>query len=267
MLDKELFLCSNYEKPFHNMKLKLLDKSIKIIDLMCENPQGMSLGELNAGLGFPKSTIHHILNTFLPHNYVAQDPESKKYCLGPRFLTLSKVLLDNIDVKKIARKHLSRLHEKCNETVHLAILMNGQVVYIDKIEKPARLSLATYIGFSTDAHAAAGGKVLLCELPPEEISNIYQDRPLKTYGKKTIVNFHKLKTELNKIKKQGYAIDDEEYYEGVRCVAAPIRAGGKIVAAVSITGPAFAITMQRLKDELRELVVKTAEEISSEMQW
>ncbi len=153
------------------------------------------------------------------------------------------------------------------EAVHLAVLRNGKVVYIDKIDKPDGLSLVTYVGFYTDPHAAAGGKVLLSELPMNKIMEIYQGKSLKKYGKNTITSLDKLLNELKKIKKDGYAIDDEEYYEGVRCVAAPIRAGGQVVAAVSITGSIFTMTMERINNKLKKLVIKTAEKISSEMRW
>jgi len=249
------------------MKLSSLNKSLQVLDLMSKYPKGLSLSDLTAELDFPKSTIHHILSTFLPYEYVAQDPETKKYSLGFRFLSIAKVILDNIDVRKIANPHLRRLHEECGEAVHLAILRNGKVVYIDKFDRLGGLTLATYIGFSTDPHAAAGGKVLLSELPPQRIKQIYRDKPLKVYGKKTIADFDRLMNELRKIESQGYAIDDEEYYEGVRCVAAPVRAGGQIVAAISITGSTFTLTMDRIHHQLKGLVMRTADGISSELRW
>lgn len=249
------------------MKLTSLDKSLQVMDLLSKNPQGLSLLELSAVLDFPKSTIHHILDTLLPYDYVAKDPETRKYSLGFKFLEIGRRILDNIDIRRIARKYLRELHDECNETVHLAILRNGRVIYIDKIDTPGGLSLATYIGFTTDPHAAAGGKVLLSELSSKEIVNIYQDKPLRVYGKNTITDLDQLLEELRRVGNQGYAIDDEEYYEGVRCVAAPIRAGGEIVAALSITGSIFTMTMERIHGELKGLVMKKAEEISSQMRW
>ena len=252
------------------MKLNSLDKSLQIVELLSKHPRGLSLSELTAKSGFPKSTIHHILSTFLPHEYIAQDPETKKYSLGFKFLNISKSILDSIDIRKIAHDHLLELHEKCGETVHLAILRNGKVVYIDKIDKtdnPGGLSLATYVGFYTDPHAAAGGKVILSELPMKKIMEIYQRASLKKYGKNTITRLDKLLNELKQIRKDGYAIDDEEYYEGVRCVAAPIKAGGQVMGSVSITGSIFTMTMERINGKLKKLVMKTAEMISSEMRW
>ncbi len=247
------------------MKLSSVNKSLQVLDLLNKKPKGLSLSELAGKLGYPQSTIHHILSTLLPYDYVAQDPDSKKYSLGFKFLSMSKVILDNIDVRKVAYNYLRSLNEKSGETTHLAILRNGKAVYIDKIDKTDGLTLVTHIVFSPDPHATAVGKVLLSELRIQEIIKNYQNRPLKAYTQKTITNLDKLLGELKKIKKQGYAIDAGEYTDGVNCVAAPIRVKGQSVAAISITGSTFTMTMERVNNKLKDLIIKTAEKISSEM--
>ena len=251
------------------MKLSSLDKSLQVIEQLSRTPRGLSLSELTQILGYPKSTIHHMLSTFLPYDYVSQDPETRKYRLGFRFLSISNIILDNMDIRKIAHEHLRELHQKCNEAVHLYVLRNGYLVCLDKIQTPGvgGLSLDTYIGFRTDPHAAASGKVILSELPHNQIKELYKDRPLKVYGKNTITTFAQLFEQLENIKKQGYAIDNEEYYEGARCIAAPVRAGGCIEAAISVTGSIFTMTMDRITRELSVLVTSTAKAISSEMRW
>jgi IclR family transcriptional regulator, KDG regulon repressor len=249
------------------LKISSLDKALQIIEVLSKNPQGLSLLELNQKLGFPKSTIHHILSTFIPYDYVSQDPAGKKYGLGFRFLGIGRTIIDNLDIRKTAHDSLRKLHRLCHEAVHLSILRNGLVTYVDMIQKEGGLSLATYIGFTTDPHAAAGGKILLSGLSDEAIRDLYQNRSLKRYGKNTITQFSRLLKEIHNIRSQGYAVDDEEYYEGVRCVAAPVRAGGKIAAALSVTGSIFTITMERIQKELVPLVKKTAEEISATLQW
>ena len=249
------------------MKLSSLDKALQVIELLSKNPQGLSLLELNQHLGFPKSTIHHILSTFIPYDYVTQEPEGKKYGLGLKFLGISRTIIDNLDIRKKAHPFLRKLHRECHEAVHLSVLRNGLVTYIDKVQKEGGLSLATYVGFTTDPHAAAGGKILLSELSDKEVKEIYRQRSLKSYGKNTITSLSRLLDEIKKVRHQGFAIDDEEYYEGVRCVAAPIRAGGKIVAALSVTGSIFTITRERIQKELIPSVKRTAEEISANLRW
>jgi len=249
------------------LKISSLDKALQIIELLSKNPQGLSLLELNQKLGFPKSSIHHILSTFIPYDFVSQDPAGKKYALGFRFLGIGRIIIDNLDIRKTAHDSLRKLHRDCHEAVHLSILRNGLVTYVDMIQKEGGLSLATYIGFTTDPHAAAGGKILLSGLSDAEVKELCQKRPLKKYGKNTITRFSRLLKEIKEIRQQGYAIDDEEYYEGVRCVAAPVRAGGRMIAALSVTGSIFTITMERIQRELIPLVKKTAEGISADLQW
>ena len=249
------------------MKLGSLDKTLQIIELLNQHPRGLSLSEISQFLSFPPSTIHHILSTLKGYDYVAQHPDTKKYSLGFRFLAISTTILNSMDVRNVAYPQLRSLHRNSGEAVHLSILRNGQVTYIDKIQADTGLSLATYIGFSTDPHAAAGGKVLLSDLSPDEVKAIYQTRPLKQYGKNTITNMGQLLQELVTVREQGYAFDNEEYYEGVRCVAAPVKAGKKIVAAISITGSVFSMTMERIQSELIDLVKSTAQTISTELVW
>jgi IclR family KDG regulon transcriptional repressor len=249
------------------MKISSLHKSLNIIDLLSKNPRGLNLSTISETLRVPASTVHHILSTFLSHGYVSKDPETRKYSLGFKFVSISKGILENVDVRKIAHDHLTRLHEKCRESVFLAVLREGRIAYIDRVNYLSGLSLATNVGFTTEAHATAGGKVLLSGLTREEVERMYGNRPLRRYGKNTVATLHELFRELEQVKARGYAVDDEEYYEGVRCVGAPVRAGERIVAALSITGSIFSMSMDRINEELIGLAVTTAEKISSEMKW
>jgi len=249
------------------MKINSIDRAVKVIEMLSEHPRGLKLTELSTRLGINPSSAHHLLNTLLPYDYIAQDPDTKKYLLGFRFLEISRRIMDNMDIRKVARQYLEALRRETREAVHLVVLRGNKVVYLDKIDNPGGLSLATYIGFATDPHAAAGGKVLLAGLPTNTVQEIYQNRMLKNYGKKTITNLSLLLEELETVRTRGYAIDDEEYYEGVRCIAAPIRSGGRVVAAISVTGSIFAITMERIERELKDQVKKTADQISAEIRW
>jgi len=249
------------------MKINSIDRAVKVIEMLSEHPRGLKLTELSSRLDINPSSAHHLLNTLLPYDYIAQDPDTKKYLLGFRFLEISRRIMDNMDIRKVARQYLEALRRETREAVHLVVLRGNKVVYIDKIDNPGGLSLATYIGFATDPHAAAGGKVLLAGLPANTVKEIYQNRMLKNYGKKTITNLPMLLEELETVRTRGYAIDDEEYYEGVRCIAAPVRSGGRVVASISVTGSIFTITMERIERELKDQVKKTADQISTDMRW
>ena len=251
------------------MQLSSIQKCFRIIDFMSKKSQPLSLAELSRGLGFPKSTTHHILDTLISEGYFYKESETRKYSLGYKFLEISRGILDNIDIRSIAHKYLRMLQEDCKETIHLTILrkVEVKVIFIDKISASDGLSLVTYIGLTSDPHCHAGGKALLSQFPPSEIMDIYKDRPFKSYTQNTITSISKLLEELEEIRKRGYAIDNEEYLTGVRCVAAPISIGGKAVAAVSITGSIFTMTLERINRELSSLVMATAKKISSQMRW
>jgi DNA-binding IclR family transcriptional regulator len=249
------------------MILGSVDKSLAIIELLSQTPQGLKLTEIGDALGLPQSTAHHILDTLRQRDYVRQDTDTKRYFLGFRFLEISRRILGGLDIRGIARDNLVRINQACGLAVHLAVLNGKKVVYIDKLDAREGLSLATYVGFATDPHAAAGGKVLLAGLPEAEVREMYQDGVLKRYGSRTITDLAALLVELRAIRQAGYAVDDEEYYEGVRCVAAPIRAGDRIAASLSVTGSLFALTAEKAHGEYRDMVMSAASEISAKLAW
>ena len=249
------------------MKINSIERCLKVIDALSNHPAGLKLTQISEYLDLHPSWVHHMVSTLLPHDYITQDPDTKKYSLGFRFLEISRKILDNLDIRKVAHRHLEVLRQEIREAVHLAMLRDDKVVYIDKLDTPSGLSLATYVGFATDPHAAAGGKVLLAGLKDDEVKGIYKNKSLKAYNKNTITRLPALMAELDRIRKQGYAIDNEEYYEGVRCVAAPVRSGGQVVASISITGSIFTMTQGRIEKELAAKVVKAADSVSAELKW
>lgn len=249
------------------MKIGSIEKGLAIVEMLKDAPKGLSLTEISDQLGFPRSTCHHILSTYLSHDYVHQNAENKKYSLGYKFLEISRHILNGIDVRKMAHDDIRQLQRDCEEAVHLVILSKGQVVYIDKVDKPGGLSLATYIGYSVEPHATAGGKILLSKLSDNEIRQMYQNRPLKPFTKNTIVTIDKLIEEVEKVRIEGYALDNEELYEGIKCLAAPVLAGGSIVAALSVSGSIFTMTQKRLNSDIIGMVMKTAATISAKMRW
>jgi len=249
------------------MKINSIERCLKVIDILSDHPAGLKLTEISGHLNLHPSSVHHMVSTLLPHDYITQDPDTKKYSLGFRFLEISRKILNSLDIRKVAHRHLEILRQKCQEAVHLAMLRDSKVVYIDKLDTLSGLSLATYVGFATDPHAASGGKVLLAGLKDEAVKTIYKNKSLKAYTKNTITRLPALMAELARIRKQGYAVDNEEYYEGVRCVAAPVRSGGEVVASISVTGSIFTITRERIEKELAATVVKAADSVSAELYW
>ncbi|MCB2191277.1 MAG: IclR family transcriptional regulator [Deltaproteobacteria bacterium] len=249
------------------MKISSIEKGLLIIELLKDNSKGLSVSEISKQLGFPVSTVHHILSTFRSHQYVTQDPNTKIYSLGYKFLDISRKVLKNIDVRQIAHEDLLDLNIASGEATNLVVLNDYKVVYVDKIDKEGGLSIATHIGYTVEPYATAVGKVLLTKYSNEEIRKIFSGKTFKAYTDKTVSSVDQLIKEVDKARTNGYGFDDEEFHRGIRCISAPVRAGGQVIAAISVTGSIFHMPDNRLNRDLIGMVIKTADKISSKMHW
>jgi IclR family acetate operon transcriptional repressor len=182
---------------------------------------------------------------------------------------LGQLLLSQLDHRKEAEPFLRDLAEKTKETVHMAFLDRDEIVYIDKVEidhNPSGLRMASRVGLRNPAHSCAMGKVLLSYLPEEEVDRVIEEKGLVKRTEHTITDPHQLKKQLNLVRTQGYAVDDEENEMGIRCVAAPLyNEIGKVVAAISISAPAFRVTKKVIQESLKKEVTETAMKISQRL--
>ncbi len=249
------------------MKISSLQKALVVLDTLSDNQAtGLSISALSKLTGYSSSSVHHMVSTLKDEGYVIQNHDTKKYYLGYKFLTHSRNVLDNMDLRHVASEAIRKLNEKTGEAVFLSILRGNRVLYLDKIHaNPGRIPLATDIGFTSEPHASSAGKVLLCELPREHILKIYPEEELTVFGPHTISSRTELFRQLEHIRKCGYAVDDEEYYQGIRCVAAPVRIDGVIKASVNMTGSVFTMSLDTIATTLVPLVKETADRISARL--
>jgi len=249
--------------------VQAIERGCRILDHLSEGKQSYSIQNLSLDLNLPKPTIHRILSTLRQFGLVAQDEISKEYHLGFRLVELGYTVLDQIDLRKIAEPFLTKLANRAEETVHLVILDQGEIVYLDKVEKisdPKSLRMVSRIGMRNYAHSCAVGKVLLAFLSDSERDEIIAQKGLPRMTKNTIVNLGQLKKHLADVRAQGYAIDDEENEEGIRCIAAPVMSDrGNVIAAISISGPTVRMTEKRIHHKLKAGVMKTALDISKKL--
>lgn len=198
-----------------------------------------------------------------------QDPGSKDYFLGFRLVELGQAVLNRIDFRKEAEPFLNNLADNVQETVHLAQLDDGKIVYLDKVEKidvPSGLRMASRIGARNYAHSSALGKVLLAFAAESKLEEIFKQKGLPKLTENTIANLNQLQAHLSQVQYKGYAVDDEENEKGIRCVAAPVKDyTGEVIAAISISGPTVRMTMERIDRELTPRVVSTADKISQKL--
>ncbi|MCL4515751.1 MAG: IclR family transcriptional regulator [Firmicutes bacterium] len=224
-------------------------RAMALIETMAGEGPECSLGDLAQRLNLHVSTVHRLLTTLMSLGYVEQNPQDSRYRLGLKMVELGTMVLGQIELRREAAPYLKALSEKTGETANLIVLEQGEVVYIEKAESPASLRFFNRIGKRAPAHCTGGGKALLANLPAAQVQGIIAEKGLPSLTSQTIVEEKVLWKELTGIKEAGYALDNEECEEGVRCVAAPVfNHMGVPVAAVSISGPTFRFSPAKMEE-------------------
>ncbi len=224
--------------------------------------QGLSVQELEKEIELHRSSIYRYLSVLKESGYVKR--ENGRYQLGFKVLELAFLLLDRLDIRKIAHPYLIELSEITQATVHLCQLDGAEVVYLDKVETSRSLPLYSRIGGRAPAYCTGVGKALLAFLPPKRLERVLGQITFKHYTDRTITDKERLLRELAETKRRGYALDKEEHEEGIQCVAAPIFGfTGEPIASISVTDIARKIVGK--EKELAAEVVRIAKGISHAM--
>lgn len=245
--------------------VKSVDKALLLLEVVSEYPDGIAITELANEVGMYKSTVHRLLGTMMRRGYIEQDPVSGKYKLGYTVLDLGMKLLSSIDLRREAMPALQELALASGEVVHLALLDRGSVVYVEKVESPNTIRMHSRVGTRVPVHATGLGKAILAFLPKREVQDIVRRYGLPRLTPHTITDPDAFWASLEETRSTGFAFDVEEHQEGVCCVAAPIFAhDGRVMAAVSVSGPALRMTRERMV-ELVPLVKRAGERISERL--
>ncbi len=218
-----------------------VNKTFAILEYFTIQKSEWGVTELADAIGSNKSTVYRFLADLCRLGILYKDPSTEKYSLGLKLFELgSRVQLKSAFVEK-THPELVKVASSITETVHIAILKNQRVFYVDKVESPQGLKISSHIGSSNPAYSTALGKVLLAYLPEENQSqtlSVLTQSPI-AYTKHTITNGKALLKELKKIKNDGFAIDREEFELGLICIAVPIfNQNNKVIASLSASGPA-----------------------------
>jgi IclR family acetate operon transcriptional repressor len=231
-----------------------VERALSMLEAIALEPEGLSNAEISRKLEIPKSSASYILRTLEKQNYLNRDPHTGKYRVGLKILSLSRGALSGIDVREVALPIMRHLMEKTNLTCHLAILDGPEAVYIEKVEPQGFIRMDTWVGRRMRVHATSVGKSLVAYIPQEHLEKIIAERPMERRTPKTITTLPRLLKELEKVRTQGYAVDDEENNLGARCVGAPIfNQQGTIEAAVGLSGPIQQVNAQTLPRILESL--------------
>jgi IclR family KDG regulon transcriptional repressor len=213
-------------------------------------------------LDMDPGTVAGLVYTLRINNYLDQNPDNRKYHLGLKLAERAAVLLEGIDLRKIATPILENLLEWSGESVNLAIRDHQEMVYIERLFGSHPLGIRSELGKRAPLHSTALGKAILAHLPDNEIQSILMDYKLTAVTPKTIINLKDFLAEIDKVKANGYAVDEEENELGGRCLAAPVMNNtGKAMAAISVSAPIQRLPIEKIP-EYGERIKAAALELS-----
>lgn len=246
-------------------RIQVIDRAARVLDCFSFDEPELSVSEISATTRLHKSTAHRILMALEHNGFVEQNPETSKYHLGIKLFKLGHQAVARLSLRDIARPYLKALMEETGETVHLAVLDNDQVLYLDKVEGAHALRMPSRVGRHIPTHCTSLGKAMLSCLDEHEVRRIFQGQLLRRHTHNTVRNVEELWGELKKTRKQGYAVDREEIELGLRCVGAPLRDyTGKMVGAISVAGPSARLVSENIPI-IGNMVVKAAAAISQQL--
>ncbi|HHV38070.1 MAG TPA: IclR family transcriptional regulator [Tepidimicrobium sp.] len=239
-----------------------VDRALSILEVLADYNEGLGVTEISEKVRLHKSTVHRLLATLIYKGYVTQDFKTNKYMITLKLFELGNKKVEEMDILSISKPYIRGLMEKVNEVVHLVVREGNEIVYIDKVEAKNTIRMASTIGMRSPLYCTSVGKVILAQLPEDEVEEIWSSSKIERLTKNTITNLSVMKKELKKVRKQGYAIDNEENEIGVRCVGAPVfNIFGKVEGAISVSGPTIRITKDII-EELADQVTECAKMIS-----
>jgi DNA-binding IclR family transcriptional regulator len=250
--------------PSSLYRVQVLDRALAIIEALAHMREEASLAEIAALVKVHKSTVHRLIMSLEKHRLIDRDAKTGHYRLGLRLFDLGALAASRFDIRHRARPYLEKLLYNANETVHLCVLDDGEMLYLDKIEPKRSVRLSCTVGRRNPVHCTGVGKAVLAWLAEEEIDEIIHQRGLRRFTPKTLTTPAELKADLKLTRERGYALDDEEHEEGVRCIAAMVRDyTGQPAAAISTSAPSFRLPMEKVPI-LAPLVCATAQAVSLE---
>jgi len=241
-------------------------KAFEILGVLSSSKEGLGVSEIARGLNMAKSTVHGMTSALEELGAVMRDPQTKRYRLGLTLFELGRLAYSQIDLKTLARPIMEELMEKTQASVFLGISSwDHHVTVLDIVESRQDLKITAPIGTTIPLFAGAVGKVFLASMEEEQTEKIIRSKELTRFTENTIVDPELYYQELRRVRKMGYAVDDEEYILGVRAVASPIVGLGQLMSAIWVVGFKASLDDEMMK-ALIILTRKAAEDISRRIQ-
>lgn len=243
-----------------------VERAMAILEAMGRAGRPLSVREIGKLVALPRPTVYRLLGTLGSHGAVAATDGG--YVIGSRILWLAAQRLEQTELRAASRPHVLDLRDDTGLTVHVGVLEQGQVVYIEKAEPPGPLRMASAIGRIMPAHCTSLGKAMLACMPEETVRGLLRAFGMPRRTPRTITDPEKMIADLAATNARGYAIDNIENEDGIRCVGAPIfDHRGAVAGAVSLSGSTRSVTLERIRRELGPRVREAAERISRALGW
>lgn len=244
-------------------RIQVIDRAVAVLDCFTFDKPELSVGEVTLATGLHKATAHRILMALEYNGLVEQNQETARYRLGLKLFKLGHLTVARRDLRDVAKPYLRELVEETGETAHLAVLYADEVLYLEKVEGPHVLRMPSRVGRHIPTYCTSLGKAMLSCLGEGEIRRIIRTYPIHEYTPNTTSGIEELLKELERTRQRGFAVDDEEFELGLRCVGAPIRDyTGDMVGAIGVAGPSTRLTDKKIS-EIGVVVLKGATAVSS----
>jgi DNA-binding IclR family transcriptional regulator len=245
-------------------QLQSLDRAVAVLEMLGESETALSLAELCQRLRLHKSTAHRSLMV-LERSALIERTVENRYRLGMKLYELGNRAVEQVDLRTRVHPYFRRLAASVGETVHLSVLQKTSIVYLDKVEPNRRVCVSSKTGTSNPVYCTSMGKALLAFQPADVIEQIVSRIRFVRYTHKTLASPEALMKALERVRRRGYAIDDQEIELGVRCVGAPIfDENRRAIAAVSVSGPVSRITASSMP-EIAQHLLRCCRDISQSL--
>lgn len=246
-------------------QIQVLDRALALLEVLAHQGPDLTLAQISELLKLHKSTAHRLIMVLERHRLIERNSNTGKYRLGLKLFELGTKAIGQLDLRERARPFLERAVLEVGETVHLCVYDDGEVVYLDKVEPTRSVRLASSVGRRNPAYCTSVGKAMMAFLPEAQVELAAAKHGFRQLTRRTISNMLELKAELAKVRKLGYALDNEENEEGVCCVGAPVWSfGPHPIAAISVSGPTFRMTSEKIP-VVAQSVVAIAQGLSRQL--
>lgn len=246
--------------------IKTVDKALDLLEQFNGDRDELGVTALSNRLNLHKNNVFRLLATLETKGYIEQNKITENYRLGVKSLELSQAFIKQLGFVRSAKPFLKEIVEKCNETAYLGIIRQNFTMYVDMEEANQIVKVVNRVGYRLPIHCTAIGKAQVAYASEEELEKLGILDNMERFTPNTIVDKARFMQHLKEVAKQGYALDNEEYGLGVRCVGVPLRDyTGRVLGGISISGPSYRMTDEVLKEKIIPILTEAGEKVSERL--